>query len=220
MREALDLLLTRRSVKAADLTAPGPTPEQIDVLISAAARVPDHGKMFPWHFMIFEGDAQTQAGAEIARLFRRKNPEAPAEAVALEQNRFRRAPMVIGVVSRLRPGKHPRWEQYLSAGAACQNLCLAANALGFGTNWLTEWYAYDPAFREFLGLDARDNVAGFIHIGTPAKKPEERDRPDLTRIVTCWRPGTALNKGDSYDKAAFPFPEAGFTSPASESEKR
>jgi nitroreductase len=122
-----------------------------------------------------------------------------------------RAPVVIAVISRLREGKHPLWEQILSAGAACQNLCLAANALGFGTHWITEWCAYNEKFRAALGLDERDNIAGFIYIGTPEERPEERDRPDMKEIVTYWQPGKELNKGKNYGHPGMGLPRAGVT---------
>jgi len=117
---------------------------------------------------------------------------------------------VIGVISRVRESKNPLWEQILSAGALCQNLCLAANASGFGANWVTEWYAYDPAAREGLGLDKRDHVAGFIYLGTPAAPPQERDRPALEKIVTHWKPGEPIRNGADYGQAGLGYPQPGF----------
>ena len=104
-----------------------------------------------------------------------------------ERARFMRAPFVLAVVSQVkpRPGA-PEWEQVLSAGALCFNVCLAANAMGFGTNWVTEWVAYSPRMRESLGLAANERVAGFVYIGTASEKPEERERPRLEEIVTRW----------------------------------
>ena len=95
------------------------------------------------------------------------------------------APLVVGVVARARPhAKIPEWEQVLSAGAACMNLVLAANAMGFGTSWLTEWFAYDRRILDALGLAADESVAGFIHVGRPLERPADRARPDLADIVS------------------------------------
>lgn len=205
--ELLDYLSRRRSVPAKDLTEPGPTTEQIEAMISAAARVPDHGRMFPWHFIVFRDGARYELGAILKAAQLKKDPDTPVEKIVQEEKRFLRAPVVIAVISRIRPGKHPRWEQTLSAGAACQNLCLAANALGFGSNWLTEWYAYDDHVRDALGLDERDQIAGFIYIGTPALIPDERPRPETALLTTWWSKDTPLNCGDNYDKAGFSLPE-------------
>ncbi|QQG37057.1 MAG: nitroreductase [Micavibrio aeruginosavorus] len=205
--ELLDYLNKRRSVPAKDLTEPGPTAEHIRTMIAAAARVPDHGKMFPWHFLVFRDEARHEMGAILKTALLKKDPDTPIEKLAQEENRFLRAPVIIAVISRIRPGKNPRWEQILSAGAACQNLCLAANALGFGTNWLTEWYAYDDYVRHALGLDKRDQVAGFIYIGTPANIPDERPRPEIALLTTWWQKNAPLNRGDNYDKSGFSLPD-------------
>jgi len=205
--ELLDYLNRRRSVSAKDMAEPGPTDEQINAILAAASRVPDHGKMFPWHFIIFRGDARNKMCLVLKQALAKKEPEAPPEKLAQEESRFLRAPVVIAAVSRIRPGKHPRWEQTLSAGAACQNLCLAANALGFASNWLTEWYAYDDNVRQALSLDERDKIAGFVYIGTPGKQPEERPRPDPALLTTWWEGPGPLNRGDSYDKTEFRLPD-------------
>lgn len=139
------------------------------------------------------------------------DPEATDEKRALERGRFLRAPVVIAVISRIKEGKAPQWEQILSAGAACYNLCLAANALGFGANWVTEWVSYHPHVRTALGCDARDHIAGFIYIGTQSEKPEERERPDLKTIVNHWLDGYVPSKGDLYGKTGMGLPKAGFT---------
>ena len=205
-QDVLDYLLKRRSMKVKMMRAPAPDAQELDIILKAASRVPDHGKMFPWYFMVFEGDARKQVGEALKQAWLTEEPEAAPAKLELEAERFTRAPMVIGVISRMRKGKNPQWEQMLSAGAACQNLGLAANALGYATNWLTEWYTYNDTFRTAIGLDERDHVAGFIYIGTPEGEMEERDRPDLSKIVTHWSPDAALNKGDEYDKDGFDFP--------------
>lgn len=206
----IDYLLTRRSCAVKTLAEPGPDAAQIRTMLQAASRVPDHGKLFPWYFVVLAGDNRRTAGALLARAWKDTYPDAEPAKLELESERFLRAPVVIAVVSRMREGKKPLWEQILSAGAACQNLILAANALGFGTNWVTEWYATNPVFRALLGLDARDHVAGFIYIGTPSEQPVERDRPALDEIVTFWAEGATLNKGENYGQPGTGFPAAGF----------
>ena len=185
MPEALELLKTRRSIKPIELTGPGPSAAEIETLLTVASRVPDHGKLTPWRFIIFEGDARHAAGETIASVFRAGNPQASEDQIAFERNRLARAPLVVAVVSRAAPHvKIPEWEQVLSAGAAAMNLVTAAHALGFAANWITEWYAYDRGVLGALGLAANEKIAGFVHIGRPAKPPEDRPRPPLPDIVT------------------------------------
>lgn len=204
-------LLRRRSCPLKNMTGPGPDAAQVEMILRAAARVPDHGKMAPWHFIVFAGDARAQAGALLAAAWAQENPDQAEPAKQeLEAARFTRAPLVIAVVSRMREGKNPFWEQILSAGAACQNLCLMANALGFATNWLTEWYGYSPAFKAALGLESRDHIAGFIYIGTAAAPPDERERPDMAALTTWWQPGATLARGDQYGLPGKGFPGRGF----------
>src|SRR5215472_18195213 len=188
MLNALELLTTRRSFKAVELSGPGPSAAQIDTLLTVAARVPDHGKLVPWRFIIFEGEARRAAGDAIAAAFQAKYPDAKPEHVEAERNRLMRAPLVVAVVSRAGPHvKIPEWEQVLSSGAAAMNLVLAANALGYGTSWITEWYAYDRRVLDALGLAAHERIAGFIHIGRPAQHPEDRARPALSELVTRYK---------------------------------
>jgi nitroreductase len=185
MSDALKLLTTRRSFKAVELAAPAPSPAELDTLLTIASRVPDHGKLTPWRFVVFEGDARKVAGDAIAVAFSAKYPNAKAEHVAAERERLMRAPLVVAVVSRAAPHiKIPEWEQVLSAGAAAMNLVLAAHALGYGANWITEWYAYDRNVLDALGLAPHERIAGFIHIGTPPGPPEDRPRPPLGEIAT------------------------------------
>jgi nitroreductase len=185
MPDALKLLTTRRSFKAAELGEPGPSAAEIDTLLTIASRVPDHGKLAPWRFIVFEGEARRAAGAAIAAAFATKYSDAQPEQVEAERARLLRAPLVIAVVSRAAPhGKIPEWEQVLSAGAAAMSLVLAAHALGYGANWITEWYAYDRNALDALGLKPHERIAGFVHIGRPPGPPEDRPRPPLTEIVT------------------------------------
>ena len=185
MPDALKLLTTRRSFKPIELSGPGPSAAEIDTLLTVASRVPDHGKLVPWRFIVFEGEARRAAGAAIAAAFRAKHPEATVEQAEAERERLTRAPLVIAVVSRAAPHvKIPEWEQVLSAGAAAMNLVLAANALGYGASWITEWYAYDRAVLDALGLRPHERIAGFVHIGRPPGVPEDRPRPPLAEIAT------------------------------------
>lgn len=185
MADALDLLKQRRSVKPAELVFPGPSEEQLNTLLTIAARVPDHGKLSPWRFIVFEGPARDAAGAVIAEVFASDHPEEDAGRLAVERGRLSRAPLVVAVVSRATSHpKIPEWEQVLSAGAAAMNLVTAAHAMGFAANWITEWYAYDRRVLERFGLAADERIVGFVHIGTPAKPPQDRDRPSLDAIVT------------------------------------
>ncbi len=187
MSNSIALLKTRRSVKPMDLLGPGPNAAEIETLLTVASRVPDHGKLAPWRFIVFEGEARQKAGAIIAEVFAAANPQASADQIAFEGNRLSRAPLVIAVVSRASPHvKIPEWEQQLSAGASCMALVVAANALGYATSWITEWYAYDRAVLERLGVAQQERIAGFVHIGRPRLTPEDRDRPRLADLVTRW----------------------------------
>src|SRR5215470_372673 len=188
MPDALELLQTRRSLKPIELIGPGPSPAEIETLLTIASRVPDHGKLTPWRFIVFEGEARLKAGAAIEAAFRAKYPDAKPEQVDYERGRLARAPLVIAVVSRAGPHvKIPEWEQVLSAGAAAMSLVLAAHALGYAATWITEWYAYDRGVLGALGVTENERIAGFVHIGRPARPPEERPRPPLSEIVTRYQ---------------------------------
>ncbi len=206
----LNILNTRRSTPIKIMGGAAPSPEQIQQILAAAARVPDHNKLAPWWFITFEGDARVAFGEVLRKAYVSEDAEAAPAKLDLEAERFLRAPLVIAVISRIKEGKAPQWEQILSAGAACYNLCLAANALGFGTNWVTEWYAYNEQVRAALKLDGRDHVAGFIYIGEQMEKPEERERPELTDIVNAWSADFTPNKGDQYGREGMGLPKAGF----------
>ncbi len=185
MNETLELLRRRRSVAPHLLGEPGPNQEELDQLLTIAVRVPDHGRLTPWRFIVLEGDARHRIGETIAAAYRADDPAADEEKVAFERDRLARAPLVVAVVSRARPHvKIPQWEQIMSAGAVCMTLVIAANAMGFSTSWLTEWYAFDRRVLDALGLAPDERMAGFVHIGRPAEAPVERLRPDMARIVT------------------------------------
>ena len=131
--DAIDLLKIRRSVKPREMSGPGPSPAELETILTIGARVPDHGKLTPWRFIVFEGDARVRAGEVIARVFAQKNPNAASDEIDVEKRRLTDAPLVIGVVSFTRPHpKVPPWEQELSAGASAMNIVSAATALGSG----------------------------------------------------------------------------------------
>jgi nitroreductase len=183
--DALELLKTRRSVKPRDMTGPGPSAAELDTILTIGARVPDHGKLAPWRFILFEGDGRLRAGEIIANVFATKNPQASAAEIEVEKKRLTDAPLVIGIVSFTRPHpKVPAYEQELSAGASAMNIITAATALGYGACWLTGWFAFDRDVLDALGLKADEKLAGLIHIGRAAKPNEDRPRPDLSEIVT------------------------------------
>ena len=182
---AVALLRRRRSVPPLTMTGPGPTAAEMDTILSLAARVPDHGKLAPWRFIVFEGEGRDRAGEAIAAVHAGRDPAATPDRLALERRRLTHAPAVVAVVSRAAPhAKIPEWEQVMSAGAVSMNLVVAANALGFVTAWLTEWYSYDAEVAAALGLTPQERFAGFVHIGRPTVAVEDRVRPVLAELVT------------------------------------
>lgn len=183
-----DFLAARRSIKPDKLSGPGPTAEELQKILTAGSRVPDHKKLAPWRFIVFAGDARAKAGEIFAAACQAEEAEAPSPVrLDLERGRFLRAPLVIAVISSANPkARAPEWEQILSAGALCYNTCLAANALGYGTCWITEWVAYSPAVKKGLGLKGDERIAGFLYVGRKSEKPDERERPKLEDIVSYW----------------------------------
>lgn len=183
--ETLNLLAARRSTLAKNMAEPGPDAAQLDTLLRIGARAPDHGKLFPWRFLVFEGEARARFGAILEARFREIEPNGPVERYELERNRFLRAPLVIAVISDVSENhKIPEWEQTLSAGAVCQNLLIGAAALGFGAQWLTEWYAYDRTVKRALGLEPGERIAGFVYVGARAAPAQER--PRKAPRITVW----------------------------------
>lgn len=194
------------------MSDPGPSAEELNDILKIATRIPDHGKLSPFYFIVFEGEKRAAFGKHLRAAWAKDHPDATVEQLQFEENRLTRAPMVVCIVSRIREAKIPAWEQILSAGACCYNLCLAANAYGYGANWLSEWYSYHPDIRCVLGLeDGVDNIAGFIYIGTETQKQDERNRPDVREILNYWDDSGAKNKGDLYSKSGVGRPEKGFT---------
>lgn len=182
-------LSTRRSIPAPQMTEPGPDRAAILSILTLASRVPDHGKLAPWRFIVYRGEERARLGAALCALALSKNPELSDEMQAVERSRLTRAPVVIAVVSTAAPHvKIPVWEQELSAGAVCLNLFMAANAHGFAANWLSEWVAYDDDAKAVLGIGAEEKVAGFLYIGSTSFPQTDRPRPNLADIVT-WAGG-------------------------------
>ncbi|MFC3074224.1 nitroreductase family protein [Shinella pollutisoli] len=181
----IDYLSTRRSIPAFQLGEPGPSRTEVEDMLKLASRVPDHGKLAPWRFVVYRGEGRRRISEAMAKIALADRPDLSEEMVRVENTRLTRAPVVVAVVSRAAPHvKVPEWEQVLSAGAVCLNLIMAANAHGYAANWITEWYAFDPRAHALLGVEPHEKVAGFIHIGTPTVPPTERPRPELSEIVT------------------------------------
>jgi len=184
----IDYLTTRRSIGLAFLRDPGPTPAELDAILTIATRVPDHGKLTPWRLVVIDGEARRRAGEKLAEIAARNTPGLDEASLEVERNRFLPAPITIGVIFAHHPlAKAPEIEQLLSAGNVCFNLLHAAHAYGFGASWVTRWFAFDPAAQQMLGARGGERFVGFVHIGTPATTVEDRDRPVLENVVTRWQ---------------------------------
>lgn len=186
----LEFLSSRRSHPSVTMTEPGPQDEELQEMLRIAARVPDHGKLAPWRFILYRGPQREAIGQRLLEIARGDGLLASEAQEAQELSRFTRAPVVVGVVSKaaVHP-KIPVWEQELSVGAACMNLVTAASASGYAAQWLSEWYCFHEAAAAFLGLSSGERFAGFVHIGTPTQAPFERPRPVLEDIVSDWKEG-------------------------------
>lgn len=182
--DVLRFLALRRSAAALTLAEPAPSPAELDELLRLAARAPDHGKLAPWRFIILEGAAKAAFADRLEALARGRND--PVQAAKL--GKLRTPPLAIVVVSRVKAAAIPEWEQILSAGAVCTNLLNGALAMGYGANWITDWYSFDPEALEILGLGGGERVAGFVMVGTAGEPPLERERPDLGGLVSRWTP--------------------------------
>lgn len=183
---ALSLLETRRSASAKAMTGPGPSGKQLDRLLNIAVRVPDHGKLMPWRFIVFDGDARERAGQIVADRYHELHANHGEETLDVQRGMFSRAPCVVGVVSTATTNhpKIPEWEQLMSAGAVCQNMLVAATAMGFGAQWISGWFAYDRQVLAAFGVADSERIAGFIYLGTPAQLQEDRPRPEPGSITT------------------------------------
>jgi nitroreductase len=186
--EIVDFLSSRISPPIHELKEPAPGDAEIEQMIRIATRVPDHGRLTPWRFILYRGDVRQKIGEQLADLADKREGPLSEGRRQQEMARFSRAPLVIGVVSS--PKEHPKipqWEMFLSAGAAAMNLVLAANAFGYGANWITNWYSDTEEGRRILGLAPHERVVGFVHIGTFSGSVPERPRPDITAIVSDYR---------------------------------
>lgn len=190
LTDPLHVLDTRRSVPSKQLGEPGPDHATLLRMLASAVRVPDHGKLVPFRFIRLQGEARHALGDLLAARTLHLQPDAADAVVEKDRARFSHAPVIVTVVARLTPGhKVPEQEQLLTAGSVCFALLQAAQALGFGAQWLTGWMAYDDAVAATLGLSADERIAGFIHIGTPKMEAPERERPDPALLLTDWMPG-------------------------------
>ena len=182
--ELEDRLARRRSAPAQALTAPGPSRAEIERILTLGARTPDHGKLFPWRFVVMGPQGRADLARALTPLAERQPDPGKAAKVL---SKLTAPPLTILVLSVPVPGhKVPVWEQQLSAGAVCMNLEHAANALGYAASWITDWYSYDPGALALYDVRAGEQVAGFVHIGTLAEPPLERPRPDVPALTT-WR---------------------------------
>ncbi len=179
-------LLTRRSVSVRDMAAPAPSEDALALILRAATRVPDHGKLCPWRIVVLQEEGQRQLGQVAAGLFMKAYPDASSAQRNAELQRFMRAPLCLAVLSTPKPGSKPVWEQELSAGAVCMNILHAAHMLGYAGKWLTEWVAYDAEILAALGGAPSDKIAGFLYLGSKTSEPEDRERPSLEAVVE-WR---------------------------------
>lgn len=186
---ALQLLNDRRSVPSRQLGEPGPAPAELDALLRAAVRVPDHGKLTPWRFILIRGDARLRLGDLLAQTTLARQPEAAPAMVEKDRERFSFAPLIVAVVAQIDEAhsKIPPQEQLLSAGCVAYNLLLGAQQLGYGAQWLTGWAVYDATILGALGLSAHERLVGFIHIGTAREAAPERLRPDPAGLVSEWQ---------------------------------
>ncbi|MDQ0301269.1 nitroreductase family protein [Ancylobacter polymorphus] len=192
--EMLERLESRRSSPLRGLVEPGPTEDELRRLLALASRVPDHGRLCPWRFIVLAGEARGALGQRLDALYAQQNPEVPPAKADMWTQYLRRAPVTVVLVSRPDPSaKVPEWNQILSAGAAGMALTVGAAAMGFATQWLLKWPGRDPGAAALLGVGSGERVAGFIHIGRPARITEDRPRPALDDVVSYWTPDQSMS---------------------------
>ncbi len=185
--ETIDFLTTRRSTVARMMDGPGPGDEDLQKIMESGMRVPDHGRLTPWRFIVIRGDAREKIGNVIGTSFKKNKPDAIDEELEMEQERLTRAPIVIAVISKVqKEHKIPEWEQILSSGAACQTMLIAAQSMGYAAQWLTEWYAYDVDVKKAIGAGPEDEIAGFLYLGSGTGELKDRARPAYEEIVSEW----------------------------------
>ncbi|MDO6460119.1 nitroreductase [Granulosicoccaceae sp. 1_MG-2023] len=184
----LEFLQQRASIPARFLAEPAPDPSQLREILQAAVAAPDHAALRPWRFIVIEGESRNKLGDVFVEATRRREPDMPADKLESQRSKPLRSPMIVTVVADITPDhpKTPETEQILSAGAAAQQLILAANALGFGAIWLTGPNAHAPEVKEALGIAEKDHIVGFVYLGTATiDKPQVR-RPDPADFVSHW----------------------------------
>nr|WP_310525447.1 nitroreductase [Polymorphobacter sp.] len=193
LTSAATLLATRRSGKARDMVAPGPSPDQLHAILATAMRVPDHGKLAPWRFVVVEDGGRRLLANAMQEIYVAEKPQAgrlereAAHAFALQ------APAMVVLMSRPDVSSHiPVWEQELSAGACAMLLCAAAHAQGFVANWLTGWATYSPGVLAIIG-EPGERIAGFFFMGTASRQLEERPRPEYEAVVRLWPTGDSAD---------------------------
>lgn len=184
----ISLLLSRRSGKPRDMIAPGPDAAQLETILTAASRVPDHGKLAPWRFVTVAADQRDALADLLVSAYQAEKPEAgKLELDAMVQFAHQAPSLVVVLSSPVAGSKIPLWEQELSTGAACMQLLNAAHALGFVGGWLTGWPTYSARVRDAFGT-GDERIAGFVFLGSPSKALEERPRPNLSDVVRAWQP--------------------------------
>jgi nitroreductase len=187
--ETLRLLALRRSTPVTALAEPGPSAQDVDAILRLGMRVPDHRKLEPWRVLIIEGDARIKLGEIFAAALRLRDPDTPEAKLADAIRMPLRAPLIVCVISSPNhhdPKKTPVWEQQLSAGALCQNILIASQAMGWASVWITEDAAYDSHVHAALGMSIHEQIAGFIYLGTAKENPVERQRPTASAKATRW----------------------------------
>lgn len=184
--EAIELLRTRRSLPNEFHRDPGPSPEELETILRCAIRVPDHARLSPWRIHVLQGEARYKLGAVLAELFAQENPGASAAQIEAERVRLGRSPLVLVVSTCVTSDRIRPIEQILSGAAVCQNILIAATALGYAAQWLTDWPAYHSGVKAALGVAESDQILGYLYIGTAGAAPQERPRPNLEDIVTVW----------------------------------
>ena len=181
----LAFLKSRKSASAKAMGGLGPSGDQLNEILEIAVRVPDHGKLSPWRFVLIEGEARARIGEGFAEVWAKNNPSHSKESLDFQRGLFMRAPFILVVVSSsVVHGKIPVWEQQMSAAAVCYNAVLAASAMGFDAQWQSDWVAYDMGAKEVMGVHAHEKVAGIIYIGTSTVPLEDRPRPNVSDLLT------------------------------------
>ena len=189
LSDELHCLTSRRSVPAKQLGEPGPDEATLARMLAAAVRVPDHGKRVPFRFLRIQGPARHALGERLVARALERDPQAGDAAIEKDRMRFAHAPLVLAVIAKQGPDeKIPASERFSAASCVCFALLQAAQACGFGAQWLTGWPAYDAEILRLLGLADDECIVGFMHIGTPKLEAPERERPDPRTLLTDWTP--------------------------------